>query len=256
MAIHRERLAALAAFLVLLTMPAAAQQAADTVAPEAPSGVTERRAVTAERHMVAAANPLAAQAGLEVLRSGGNAADALVAVQTVLGLVEPQSSGLGGGAFLVWYDAASGTVTTFDGRETAPASATPDLFLGPDGKPLGFFEAVVGGRSVGVPGVPRLLETVQAKYGKRDWAELLAPAIDRAERGFPVSQRLHTLIAEDAGRLDTQPAARAYFHDASGAPLSEGTILRNPDYAATLKAMQAGADAFYSGEIADRIVAA
>ena len=252
-----ERLAALAALIALLAGPAAAQQAADAVAPEAPSAVTERQAVKARSHMVAAANPLAAEAGIEVLRNGGNAADALVAVQTILGLVEPQSSGLGGGAFLVWYDAASGTVTTFDGRETAPASATPDLFRGPEGKPLGFFEAVVGGRSVGVPGVPRLLETVQARYGKRDWAGLLQPAIELAEEGFAVSARLHTLIAGDAGKLDSQPAARAYFHAPDGAPLAEGTILRNPDYAATLKAMQAGgADAFYSGEIADSIVAA
>ena len=152
-----------AALLVLVSGVALAQQATDAVAPESASGLNVGQAVEARHHMVVAANPLAAEAGLDVLRGGGNAADALVAVQTVLGLVEPQSSGLGGGAFLVWYDAASGTVTTFDGRETAPAAATPDLFMGPDGKPLGFFEAVVGGRSVGVPGVPRLLETVQAK---------------------------------------------------------------------------------------------
>ena len=112
--------------------------------------------------------------GLDVLRAGGNAADALVAVQTVLGLVEPQSSGLGGGGFLTWYDAATKTLTTFDARETAPAAATPQLFLGTDGKPLGFFDAVVGGRSVGVPGIPRLLETVHKRFGKKPWAETVA----------------------------------------------------------------------------------
>jgi gamma-glutamyltranspeptidase/glutathione hydrolase len=181
----------------------------------------------------------------------------VVVVQTVLGLVEPQSSGLGGGAFLVWYDAENGTVTTFDGRETAPAAATPDLFLGADGEPLKFFEAVIGGRSVGVPGVPRLIETVHAKYGKRPWAELMRPAIELAETGFAVSPRLNAMIAEDVGRLDTQPATRAYFYDAAGAPLAAGTVLRNPDYAESLRILaEGGADAFYKGPIAEKIVAA
>ena len=251
--------ASLLAFTVLhlLSPPAFAQQATDAVAPEVESGREVKEPVKAARHMVVAANPVAAQAGLDVLRQGGNAADALVAVQTVLGLVEPQSSGLGGGAFLVWYDAASGTVTTFDGRETAPAAATGDLFMGKDGKPLGFFDAVVGGRSVGVPGVPRLLETVHRKYGKKDWSALMQPAIDLSERGFAVSPRLATSIAEDAGRLDGQAAARAYFYDASGAPLAAGALLRNPEYAASLKTIAAGgADAFYTGPLADAIVAA
>ena len=124
-----------------------------------------------------------------MLRAGGSAADALVAVQTVLGLVEPQSSGLGGGAFLTWYDAASRTLTTFDARETAPAAATPQLFLGADGKPLGFFDAVVGGRSVGVPGVPRLLETVHKRYGKQPWAELFAAARSSLRKRASTSRR-------------------------------------------------------------------
>lgn len=241
----------------LLAGPATAQQAADTVAPESRSAITERQPVQASRQMVVAANPLAAQAGLDVLREGGNAADALVAVQTVLGLVEPQSSGLGGGAFLVWYDGASASLTTFDGRETAPAAATPDLFLGADGKPLDFFEAVVGGRSVGVPGVPRLLETVHAKYGKLPWAQLMQPAINLAESGFAVSPRMHTMVAADIGRLDTQPATRAYFFDALGASVAAGTVLRSPDYAASLRTIaEGGADAFYKGPIAGKIVAA
>ncbi len=247
----------LTALAALLAMPAVAQQASDVIAPEAPSGVAQKAAVHATKHMVVAANPLAAQAGLDVLRKGGNAADALVVVQTVLGLVEPQSSGLGGGAFLTWYDAASRTVTTFDGRETAPAAATPALFLGSDGEPLGFFDAVIGGRSVGVPGVPRLMEAVHTKYGRTPWKDLLRPAIDLAESGFAVSPRLNTMIAEDAGRLDTQPATRAYFFNAAGAPLAAGTMVRNPDYAATLQAMaDGGANAFYTGEIATKIVRA
>ena len=236
---------------------ASAQQASEIVAPEASSGTESKIAVHAHRQMVVAANPHAAEAGIEVLRNGGSAADALVAVQAMLGLVEPQSSGLGGGAFLVWYDAATKSVTTFDGRETAPASATPQLFLGPDGKPLGFFDAVVGGRSVGVPGVPRLLETVHRRYGRKTWADLFASTIALAEKGFPVSTRLSTVIAEDIGRLDKQPSTRAYFFDAAGAPLKVAMPLRNPAYAETLRAYaEDGAEAFYTGKIAADIVAA
>lgn len=248
--------AALAA-LAFLASPALGQQATDAVAPEASSGASARQAVHAKRHMVVAANPLAAEAGLRVLREGGNAADAMVAVQTVLGLVEPQSSGLGGGAFLVWYDAASGKVTTFDGRETAPRAATPSLFLDDKGAPLKFFDAVVGGRSVGAPGVPRLMEAAHDRYGRKPWAELLEPAIGLARQGFEVSPRMSMMIAEDAGRLDAQAAAKTYFLDAGGKALTPGTLLRNPDYAATLEALaQGGADAFYKGAIADAIVAA
>lgn len=250
------KLAALA-FLGALALPAFAQQAADTVAPESRSPIAEKQPVHAARQMVVAANPIAAQAGLDVLRAGGSAADAVVVVQTVLGLVEPQSSGLGGGAFLTWYDAKTGTVTTFDGRETAPAAATPELFLGADGKPLGFFDAVIGGRSVGVPGVPRLLETVHTKYGKLDWAGLMEPAIKLAEGGFAISPRLNTMISGDIGRLDTQPATRAYFFDAFGSPRATGTMLRNPDYAQSLRSIaEGGADAFYKGSLAGKIVAA
>lgn len=249
------RYAIFALTALLSWAPASAQQASDVLAPEAGSGVTAKAPVHAAKRMVVAAHPLAAEAGLKVLRDGGSAADAAVAVQTVLGLVEPQSSGLGGGAFLVWYDASAGTITTFDGRETAPAAATPDLFVGPDGKPLGFFEAVVGGRSVGTPGVPKLLETFHARYGKLPWADLFSPAIHLAEEGFQVSPRLNALITEDVGRLDQEPAARAYFFTPDGAPLPTGFLLKNPDYAATLRAIASGgADAFYRGPIAERIV--
>ncbi len=233
------------------------KQAADAQAPEIASGLSEKKTVHAKEQMVAAANPLAAQAGLDALRKGGTAADALVAVQTVLGLVEPQSSGIGGGAFLVWYDAASGKVTTFDGRETAPAAATPELFLDDKGEPLPFFDAVVGGRSVGAPGVVRLMETIHTRAGKLEWDALLQPAIRLASEGFTVSPRLHTLIEGDKGRLDTQATARAYFYDKDGNALAVGSVLKNPDYAETLKTIgKEGADGFYKGKIAEKIIAA
>lgn len=234
-----------------------AQQAADTVAPEAASGVAAKELVRSARQMVVSANPLATQAGVDVLRAGGNAADAIVAVQTMLGLVEPQSSGLGGGAFLVWYDAASKEITTFDARETAPAAATPDLFLDNSGEPLKFFDAVVGGRSVGVPGVPRLLETIHRRYGTRPWPSLLDPAIKLADEGFAISPRLASLVADEGERLDEDPAARAYFFAPDGSPLPAGHMLRNPGYASTLRALATdGANGFYTGRIAAGIVEA
>ena len=248
----------MAASLMLATASTAwSQQASDTLAPERAAGSSAGGLVRAEKHMVVAANPLAAEAGLAILRQGGSAADALVAVQTTLGLVEPQSSGIGGGAFLVWYDAQSRTITTFDGRETAPKAATGDLFLGEDGQPLGFFEAVVGGRSVGVPGVPRLMETIHERAGKLPWADLFAPAIALSRDGFEVSPRLSGLISSDSGRLDAQPSTKAYFHDADGTALAVGSTLTNESYADTLDALATGgADAFYEGPIADAIVAA
>jgi gamma-glutamyltranspeptidase/glutathione hydrolase len=249
--------AALLALLAGQTASALAQQATDAVAPEAPTSVEAKAAVRARSQMVVAANPIAAEAGLAVLRDGGSAADALVVVQTVLGLVEPQSSGLGGGGFLVWLDGATGRLTTIDGRETAPLSATPDLFVGADGKPLGFFEAVVGGRSVGTPGIVRLMETIHASHGRKPWAELFEPAARLAETGFAVSARLAALIAEDGERLAGQPSTRTYFFDAAGAPLAEGVRLANPDYADTLRLIgREGPDAFYQGPVAEAIVAA
>ncbi len=253
----RYLIAALSLGVLFGTNPAFAQQASDSVAPETASGVARKTVVIAHHHMVVAANPLAAQAGLKVLREGGNAADALVAVQTVLGLVEPQSSGLGGGAFLVWYDAKEKKLTTFDGRETAPAEATPSLFLDKDGNPLPFFTAVVGGRSVGTPGTVRLMEAAHKRFGKKDWKGLFDQAIALAEKGFAVSPRLHGEIADDIGRLDTQPAARTYFYDEDGKPVAIGANLANPAYAETLRAIaDGGADAFYTGKIAHDIVAA
>ena len=163
--------------------------------------------------MVAAANPLAAQAGREILASGGSAVDAAVAVQLVLNLVEPQSSGIGGGAFMVVWDGSA--MTTLDGRETAPAAAKPERFLGPDGKPMKFYDAVVGGLSVGVPGTVRLLETAHKRWGKLPWKQVIEPAATLAENGFTISPRLNGLLSQEKF-LQNDPLARAYFYDARG----------------------------------------
>jgi gamma-glutamyltranspeptidase/glutathione hydrolase len=257
---------ALVLILLMVTGGAGlAQQAADTVAPEgAGAGVLQVPArlaaaqaskdagqpVEAQTWMIAAAHPLAVEAGARVLREGGTAADGMIATQLVLGLVEPQSSGLGGGAFLVWHDGASGKITTLDGRETAPLAATPTLFQDANGQPLAFFDAVVGGRSVGTPGTPALLAEAHARWGRADWAGLFSEAIGLAETGFPVSPRLAGLIAEDAERLRLFKDTRDYFMP-GGTPLAPGQTLRNPDYADTLRRLAAeGAAAFYAGEMA------
>ncbi|MCC1493108.1 gamma-glutamyltransferase [Cognatishimia sp. F0-27] len=247
-----------------------AQQAADSVDPEAAAAggfaaISEEVAaalaaknagvaVESQEWMVAAANPHAVAAGARVLRMGGSAADAMVAVQAVLGLVEPQSSGIGGGAFLVWYDAQSGEITTLDGRETAPLAATPTLFQDAAGEPLKFWDAVVGGRSVGVPGTPALMQAAHERWGKSDWATLFEDAIGLAEDGFAVSPRLASLVAQDEERLTRHPDTAAYFYP-DGIALEAGDTLVNAAYAETLKAMAAdGARAIYGGAIAQSIV--
>jgi len=235
--------------------PAFPQQATDSVAPEITTGVSDRSAVTANDFMVAVANPIAAKAGHDVLSAGGNAIDAMVAIQMVLGLVEPQSSGLGGGAFLVYWDNEGDSLTTYDGRETAPKAATPTLFLNADGEPLKFFDAVVGGRSVGTPGTLKLLYEVHSKHGKLPWSGLLQPAITLADLGFEVSPRLHGMIAADAERLSVHEATRAYFLDSNGSAHPVGHVLQNPAYAETLRQIaDGGADVFYNGPIALGIV--
>ncbi|MDY8108990.1 gamma-glutamyltransferase [Fulvimarina sp. 2208YS6-2-32] len=238
----------------------AQSQASDAVQPETGTTAlreteTARAAVNASRHMVAAAHPLAAEAGRAMLRAGGNAIDAMVATQFVLGLVEPQSSGPGGGAFLVYFDAESGALTTFDGRETAPARATPTLFLDEAGEPLEFFDAVVGGRSVGTPGTVRLMGETHERYGRLPWKTVLQPAIELAETGFPVSPRLAEAIEEDATHLSRFAATRdTFFHD-DGTPLEAGETFVNRSYAQTLRLIaDGGADAFYTGPLAGRIV--
>ncbi|MGF1694516.1 gamma-glutamyltransferase [Vibrio lamellibrachiae] len=228
---------------------------ADSVAPEFTSAVSEKQSVIANKYMVAAAHPLAVEAGYEVLKNGGSAADALVAVQTVLGLVEPQSSGLGGGAFLVYYDAKNEKITTFDGRETAPLASKPELFQDENGKPLKFFDAVVGGRSVGTPGTVKLLSTMHEKYGRKEWSELLLPAKTLAMDGFSVSERMASSIARDKERLSRYPDTKAYFFTPDGQPLQEGHLLVNKPYAKTLDTIgKEGEAAFYSGQIAKDIV--
>jgi gamma-glutamyltranspeptidase / glutathione hydrolase len=225
--------------------------------PEAASGINNASAlVSAQNHVVAAAEPLAAEAARDILRKGGSAIDAAIAAEMVLGLVEPQSSGLGGGAFIVQWDAKSRSLTTFDGRETAPEAAKPDRFLASDGKPLAFEAAVLSGRSVGVPGLIRVLYAAHEKSGRLPWASLFEVAIKLADEGFPVSPRLAMLLGQEKPE-HFAPEARSYFYDATGQPLAAGANLKNPDYAATLKAIAAhGPDAFYKGEIADAIAKA
>jgi gamma-glutamyltranspeptidase/glutathione hydrolase len=236
---------------VVLATPSLAQTTAP--APEAPTGRVDKPASTAARDMVAAANPLAAEAGRQILAKSGSAVDAAVAVQFVLNLVEPQSSGVGGGAFLLHWDGAR--VTTLDGRETAPAAARPERFIGPDGKPMAFYDAVVGGRSVGVPGTLALLQTAHRRWGKLPWADVIAPAIRLAEGGFTVSPRLNGLLGQDE-YLRQDPLSRDYFYQADGSPKPVGTVLKNPAFARTLREIaEKGAEALYSGGIAADIVA-
>jgi gamma-glutamyltranspeptidase/glutathione hydrolase len=231
----------------------AATASAQSDAPEAASGWSDKRPVTSRRFMVAAANPLAVRAGYDILRAGGTAMDAAVAVQMVLGLVEPQSSGLGGGAFILYHDAKHKRLAVIDGRETAPAAARADQFLDENGKPIAFRQAMIGGKSVGVPGVLKALEAGHRRYGRLPWNRLFASATSLAERGFPVSPRLHTLLA--AERNMRQSRVRGYFFDADGNAWPVGMRLRNPAYAKTLRAIaRGGAKAFYEGDIADDIV--
>jgi gamma-glutamyltranspeptidase / glutathione hydrolase len=221
--------------------------------PESASVLTAKPGWTMRRQAVAAANPLATEAGATILRAGGSAVDAAVAVQMVLTLVEPQSSGIGGGAFLMHHDGKR--VQAFDGRETAPAAATEKLFLDGDGKPMPFKQAVVGGRSVGVPGTVAMLALAHSQHGKLPWARLFKPAIDLAEQGFEVSPRLNTLLGEETA-LKADPVAARYFYQASGQPHPVGHVLRNPELAAVLRAIaEQGPQALYGGEVARAIVA-
>lgn len=248
-------LAACAASLALL-LGCAAAPTPDTARPhqpEAASGVRQHSAVLVREQAVAAAHPLAADAGWRMLRAGGTAADAAIAAQLVLTLVEPQSSGIGGGAFLLHWDGQR--LDAWDGRETAPAAADEGLFLDAQGRPLPFREAVVGGLSVGTPGLMRLLEAVHRAHGRLPWAQLFEPAIALADEGFAVGPRLHALLRSDE-HLRRDPAAAAYFYGPDGAPHPVGHRLRNPALAAILRTLaREGADAFYRGPIARSIVA-
>ena len=214
----------------------------------------QNKSLKSDNWMIVTANPFASNAGAKILRNGGTAADAMIAVQAVLGLVEPQSSGLGGGAFLVWFDAKTKKLTTLDARETAPYGVNSNLFLDDNGKPIKFFQAVVGGISVGVPGIPALLETAHAKWGIEHWASLFIEAIRLAEEGFEISPRLGKLIESDETRLTTFDLTSQYFKPA-GQLIKAGDILRNPNYGLTLKKISTdGIGSFYNGQLGDEIV--
>lgn len=248
--ISRRQLSVIAAALTLAACHTRVNE--QPPAPELGSGYrTDLTAQHAERHMAAAANPLAAEAGREMLRMGGSAIDAAIAMQAVLTLVEPQSSGIGGGAFIMVWDGKN--VHAYDGRETAPAGATERLFLRGDGTPMAFPEAQIGGRSVGTPGVLRALEMAHKKTGRLHWATLFEPAIRLAEQGFAISPRLHSLIAADRN-IPQSPDMAAYFLNADGTPKATGTVLKNPALANVFKRIaKEGPDALYQGPIADEI---
>jgi len=228
--------------------------AASSGLPQAGSGGAPRG-----QAMVTAANPHAVEAALEILRDGGSAVDAAIAAEMVLGLVEPQSSGVGGGGFLLFYNGRSENITAYDGRERAPAGATPNMFLDARGQPMARLDAVASGRSIGAPSLVAMLKLAHDDHGRLPWARLFEPAIRLAENGFAVSPRLARLVAAggERGRLRADFAARAYFFDQAGAPRPVGYILRNPEYAATLRMIaEQGPRALSEGPIADAIVAA
>lgn len=226
----------------------------ETREPEAATGLNHKQVVTAQKFMVAAANPYAASAGKKMLELGGSAVDAAIATQLVLTLVEPQSSGIGGGTFMLYFDAKKQKLTSFDGRETAPANADESLFLDDHGKAVRWIEAVVGGRSVGVPGILHAFANAYKQYGKLDWATLFQPAIELSEQGFIVSPRLHKLLAKRLNPGVTKmPVIRDYFYP-NGEPLAVGTIKKNPELAALYHAIaNKGIDAFYKGENAKQL---
>ena len=250
------KLGAGAATALLLAVGCARAPTPPTAVPE---GTVEASRSAPERSrlfMVSTANPYASRVAREVLMSGGGAIDAAVAAQLVLNLVEPQSSGIGGGAFLLHYSAESGEIDAYDGRETAPEAASATMFMRPDRTPRSFPDAAIGGLAVGVPGLVRMLELAHRAHGRLDWARLFAPAIALAEEGFAVSPRLHGFVAGDE-YLRGDAAAAAYFYGADGVARPVGSILRNPAFAATLRAIaRDGADAFYEGAIATAIVRA
>ncbi len=236
------------------TARAEQETASFPISPPMPAGP-----VRAERYMVVAAHPLATKAGFEILQAGGSAVDAAIATKIVLGLVEPQSSGIGGGGFMLHYGAGKGEITAYDGRETAPAAATPGMFLDSDGQPRPRRDVAIGGLPVGVPGLLRMLEMAHQEHGRLPWARLFEPAIRIAEKGFSISPWLHKLTQE--GKLgDSYPGGggpvAAYFLDENGNAKPVGSLLTNKAMARTLKAIaKAGADAFYEGPIAEAVVA-
>ena len=248
----KSQLSLVAVALAAFVSACAAPQPSAAQTPSAqPQGATAPRS----KGMVAAANPMAVEAGLKVLRAGGTAVDAAVAVQATLGLVEPQSSGLGGGSFMTYYDARTKQVTAYNGREIAPAAATPKLFYGDDGKPLNRLAAIMSGRSTGVPGAIAMLSLAQSQHGKLAWKDLFGEAERLADGGFPVPRRMAAAGAGRQGQATT-PDAVAYFTKPDGTKVQAGDIMKNPAYAATVRKIAAeGPKALLEGEIAQAIVA-
>ena len=230
----------------------------ETLAPELASALQQVSTATGRKQMVVTANKHASHAAFNILERGGTAIDAAVAAQLSLGLVEPQSSGIGGGAFLLYWDNKSKRLTYYDGRETAPAALSEQHFIHPPEQIMNFFDAVIGGHSVGVPGVLRMLELAQQQHGKLDWKDLFDDTIQLAQQGFNLSPRLHQLLSNTNKHapIATNPEIKTYLFNPDGTPLPAGYLLKNPKYAAalTLIATQ-GADAFYQGDIAHHIIA-
>ncbi|WP_199524141.1 gamma-glutamyltransferase [Pseudoalteromonas sp. bablab_jr011] len=245
----------LSSSLIYTTSIFAAPTKVETREPEAATGFAHKQVVEGTKYMVAAANPYAVKAGQKMLEMGGSAVDAAIATQLILTLVEPQSSGIGGGSFLMYFDNKNKSLTTFDGRETAPSHADETLFLDKHGKAVKWIEAVVGGRSVGVPGILHAFASAHKRYGKLPWHTLFQPAIELAEQGFVVSPRLHKLLAKELNPgVTTLPVIRDYFFP-DGKPLAVGTVKKNPELAALYKDIASqGIDAFYKGENAKQLV--
>jgi len=224
------------------------------IPPEPASGFKSKPVIEAKQYMVVSAHKLASQAGDEIIRNGGNAIDAAIATEMVLNLVEPQASGIGGGGFLLYYDKNTGKVEAYDGRETAPQAATSDMFLDKKGEPPPYLEALKGGLSVGTPGLLRMLENVHKQHGKLPWKTLFEPAINLAEKGFSLSDRLYKVIAS-APYIITSSEARVLYFNQDGSIKPVGTIIKNPIFADTLRQIaKGGADVFYQGNIAKSIV--
>lgn len=221
--------------------------------PEIATGRTGIKAASATEYMAVTANPHATKAAIQMLAKGGTAVDATIAAQLVLGLVEPQSSGIGGGALILSYRADHKKTFYYDGRETAPMAVDENYFMR-DGKPRPFMQTVIGGYSVGVPGLMRVLELAHQRDGKLPWKQLFTPAIDLAESGFKVSTRLHQLL-KHLPQVAARPAIKRYFFNTAGEPYPVGYMLKNPAYAQTLRTLaNKGAEAFYQGDIARAIV--
>ena len=242
---------------LLLFFNVTAQAVEEDVAPEITTGRQVAAQSSFEKSIIVTAHPLATQAGYKILQQGGTAADAAVAVQAMLTLVEPQSSGIGGGAFMLYWDQQAQRLKAFDGRETAPMASDHQLFY-KNGEPMRWIDALVGGRSVGTPGVLKLLETVHQQKGKLAWGDLFTDAINQSNSGFIVSPRLHKLIASGINPgLNRYPASSAYFYTEDGAPLPVGYLRKNPKLAESLSLIaDSGADVFYSGKLGKEIVQA